>query len=486
MEIEAAGSVPAPSDGEGASARRQLGGALREALAGKAGRATTLVGVSRSQVELVSLTLPPAADAELPEMVRNQAVRENNAIGDDAIIDFVPLGDKADEPRQVTAVALAQARLEQIQGVLSDAGVTARSIALRPYATAALVAGALADRDQTCLVINVLAEEVDLIVLSGGRVAYWRTLRQAGASHDAAAARRLMAEAARTLVVSASQVSGRPLEAVYLCGGLDEHPALVEAARGQLPLAVTLVDPFAAQGLAAPPENPGRFASLVGMLTVEAGGGRQAIDFLAPRKRPAPPDRRRTYALAAAAASLVVLLGGYQAWSTFSALDEQIATLSAELDRLDEQMKYAEKRQKAIAAIGGWTKNDVNWLDELRDLSLRFPGGRDAMVLRMSLGQGRDSGGSIDMTGIVRDPIVVSHIEQQLRDDHHQISSRHMQQRERENNYTWHFESSLVVSPRQPDEYVSHVPPAEQPEVKSAPQAVKAAAASTTGGRKTP
>ncbi len=341
----------------------------------------------------------------------------------------------------------------------------------------------------------MLAEEVDLIVLSAGGVAYWRTLRQAGASHDAATARRLVAEAARTLVVAGSSLAGRSLEAIYLCGGLDEHPALVEAARGQLPLELTLVDPFAAHGgLAEPPENAGRFASLVGMLAVEAGGDRQAIDFLSPRKRPAPPDRRRMYVLAGVSAALVVLLGGYHVWSTFSALDEQIETLTAEFDRLDEQMEYAEKRQKAITAIASWAKNDINWLDELRDLSLRFPGGRDAMVLRMSLGQGRDSGGSIDMIGIVRDPIVVSHIEQNLRDDHHQISSRHMQEREKENNYTWHFESSLVVSPREPDEYVSHLPPeeqAERAESKSAKRKTSAtktgtAALSTAGGRKSP
>ncbi len=143
LEIEAAGAVPMPSDGDGAGSRMQLGGALREALAGKVSRATTLVGLSRSQVELVSLTLPPAADVELPEMVRNQAMRENNAIADNAIVDFVPLGDKPDEPRQVTAAALAEARLEQITAVLSDAGVTAKSITLRPYATGALVQGRL-------------------------------------------------------------------------------------------------------------------------------------------------------------------------------------------------------------------------------------------------------------------------------------------------------------------------------------------------------
>jgi len=463
LEIESAGSVPIEAS-EAANNRVQVAAALKVALAGKSTRATvTLLSVSRSQVELVSLSLPPAADADLPDMVRNQAMRTNTAIGEDAVIDFVALPGAADATRSITAAALPRARLEQLEAVLTDAAASAKSIALRPYATGALVRCVLDDPQKTCLVVNVVGEEVDLVVLSQGDVVYWRSLRQAGASRDPAAAARLVTEMQRTLVVAAPQLAGRAVESVYLCGGLDEHPALVEAARGAISQEVVLVDPFAAQGgLTDMPEGPGRFASLVGMLVEEARGERQAIDFLSPRQRPAPPDRRRMYILAGAAAALVVLLGGYRMWSTFSALDGEIETLSTELDRLDEQMKYAAKKQKVITAIEGWTKNDIVWLDELRDLSLRFPSGRDAMVSRMSLSQGRAGGGSVDMTGIVRDPVVVSQIEQNLRDTHHNISSRHMQQREAENNYSWHFESSLAVSPHGPQDYISHLPPAEQ------------------------
>jgi hypothetical protein len=62
----------------------------------------------------------------------------------------------------------------------------------------------------------------------------------------------------------------------------------------------------------------------------------------------------------------------------------------------------------------------------------------------------------------VRDPVIVSHIENNLRDDYHQISSRHMQERLQDNNYSWHFESSIVVAPREPDQYDSHLPESAQ------------------------
>jgi hypothetical protein len=224
------------------------------------------------------------------------------------------------------------------------------------------------------------------------------------------------------------------------------------------------LDPFADhRGISDAVEHPGRFAPLLGMLASQARNEPLPIDFLHPRQRPAPPDRRRILALAGAAAALIVLFGGYRVWSEFSAADEKIADLEAELDRLDGLVKQSDQKQKVITAIGDWSKNDVNWLDELRDLSLRFPGGRDAVVLRMGMSHGRDAGANIDLVGIVRDPIVVSHIENNLRDDHHQISSRHMQEQSQENDYTWHFESSLVVTPRAPDEYVSHLPANQQP-----------------------
>jgi intergrase/recombinase len=85
------------------------------------------------------------------------------------------------------------------------------------------------------------------------------------------------------------------------------------------------------------------------------------------------------------------------------------------------------------------------------------------------LSHARESGGTIDLVGIVRDPIVVSRIESNLRDEHHQISSRHMQERLQEDNYSWHFESTIGVTPREAKQYVSHLPPDQRPPAPVAP-----------------
>jgi Tfp pilus assembly PilM family ATPase/outer membrane murein-binding lipoprotein Lpp len=466
LVIDAVGSVARPTESEG-EAGAAWSAALAAALAEhKVARANTFVCVDRSQVELMNLTLPPAADAELPELVRNESQRESSAIGDDTAIDFVTLSDASDQPRQVAAVALPKHKLDQILAVSAAAGFTPDAIVLRPYAAAETFLANPTERALTCLLINVFAEDIDLSVVSAGKVVYWRTVRYANVSHDPVAARKLTAEIARTLVVAGNQLEDHPIAGIYLFGTLEEHPALWEQLRDSMSQPCALVDPFASHEAPAAglPEHAGRYSALVGLAVSAAHGARPAIDLLHPRKRPAPPDRRRMLVLAGAAAGLVLLLGGYSVWASFAGIDSENEKLAAQLDQLDADFKRAGKQQKLIQAIHDWRADDVNWLDELRDLSLRFPSGRDAVVLRMGMSHGRGDGATIDMVGVVRDPAIVSRFENNLRDKYHQISSRHVQERVQDKGYTWHFESSLVIAPRDKKQYVSHLPQPAEPE----------------------
>ncbi len=469
--VEVAGQVAL--DREAAGERTPEGGALSDALMPhKITRATALVVVDRSQIEMVSLTLPPASDAELPQMVRNEAMRAANTIAEDTALDFVTLSDDATEPRRVSAMAMTAPRLAYIQKVCGEIGVTAKSLGVRALGAAGLLGEAAEKAGEPVLLINVFGAEVDLAIVAGDKVLLWRTLRQANVSHDAAAARRLLVELNRTLVVAQGQGPGNSVRQAYLLGAANEHPELLGILQSESSLSVSPLDPFAETETSGEvPEQRGRFAPLLGMLVSEARRSKQTIDFLHPRKPPAAPNRRRLGILAGSAAAAVVLLLGYHVYSTLAEVDAENETLATELKRLDDQFKQAGKKQKMIQGIRDWQKDDVNWLDELRDLSLRFPSGRDAVVLRMGLSHSRGAGGSIEMVGLVRDPAIVSRIESQLRDKYHQISSRHVQERLQEASYTWHFESSLLVAPRAKQQYVSHLPPEEtEPEAPTPPK----------------
>ena len=120
---------------------------------------------------------------------------------------------------------------------------------------------------------------------------------------------------------------------------------------------------------------------------------------------------------------------------------------------MNETARKAVKQKNRIEAIAAWKNRDVNWLEELRDLSIRFPGPRDAVVLRMSMRPSQGAGGLIDLQGLVRDPKVVVNLERQVRDDFRTVRSRRVQQRTQEDDYTWLYETSVSVAPRRPDQY---------------------------------
>ena len=187
-----------------------------------------------------------------------------------------------------------------------------------------------------------------------------------------------------------------------------------------------VIDPFVAVDVAGPlmPENSGSFASLLGMVLDEVRGGAHAIDFLHPRKPPAPPDRRRPLLVAAAMVVALILFGGYYVWDQLASVDVENQKLAAELADVKDLVKQAAQKKQAVAAIREWQADEVNWLDELRDLSLRFPSSRDAIVLKMTMSPGRGGGGTIQFSGLVRDPSIVVRMESNIRDSFHEIRSK--------------------------------------------------------------
>jgi len=242
-----------------------------------------------------------------------------------------------------------------------------------------------------------------------------------------------------------------------LLGRPAEYDRLMERLREELAVPATVFDPFSA--LEVPdevvPEESGRFVPLLGMVVCEAWGRRHAVDFLHPRQSPKPLDRRRVLALAAGAVALILAIAGYWLWAQVTALDRQIDEAKDRFETVSQTLDKVEEQQKAVKSIRQWQAGEIVWLDELRDLSARFPSGRDAMVLRMSMSAGQRGGGAIRMNGLVRHSSIVYNLEENLRDKYHQVHSTHVGKRDEEENYTWLFESSIDVARRPASSYAA-------------------------------
>jgi len=122
-------------------------------------------------------------------------------------------------------------------------------------------------------------------------------------------------------------------------------------------------------------------------------------------------------------------------------------------DRNDLVKRTAGQRA-LVEAIGPWEKGEVVWLDELRDLSMRFPSSRDLIVQRMTMTADRSGGGGIEFSGTVRDPQVVTRLEQDVRDQYHEVRSKRLQERDQGKGYPWVFETSMSVAGRDKESYV--------------------------------
>ena len=465
-KVRALGAVPLENTPEDGGTQIEWGAALADELKErKLGHPKLLIGVPRASVELLHFTLPPASDDELPELVANQAINVSPAIDERWVLDFLTASDDPSVPREITAMAISPDTLEEIKQQAAAAGLKPERMVYRPLAAASLFRRLNAGEDPSCLLINRTACEADLDVLKEGKVVLSRTVRLPTSADEAESNERLLAEITRTLAIAPLQeTDDQSAPQVYVLGSDQQHRDLIDQIMMDRALAAKTLDPFVALKVPEQILRPdrGRFSSLLGMLLDEAAGA-HAIDLLHPRKIRLPVSRWRVGAIAGGAVAAAVLAIASHVWMSVSEIKDGNRELYGRYRQLDATMKKIAEQKKLVDAIAAWNARDVNWLDEMRDLSIRFPGPRDAVVLRMNMRFSGGSGGLIDLQGLVRDPKVVANMERQVRDENRRVQSRRIQERTLEQDYTWMFETSMAVARRSKDQYISHLESPDEP-----------------------
>jgi hypothetical protein len=145
------------------------------------------------------------------------------------------------------------------------------------------------------------------------------------------------------------------------------------------------------------------------------------------------------------------VLAGLIAWQ-LTGYSRQLKKLQAESKDLDGPVKAAEKLRAEVAVIDDFAAGDVNWLDQLHELSREFPSAADAVVDTATFNTLTEGGGQMFLEGYVRDPAVIEQMESRLRDPQHQVTGGGTQFEERQAEYRWQFKEKIVVLPPQPQE----------------------------------
>ena len=344
--------------------------------------------VSRSLAEIRELTVPPAPDNELPDMIRFQARNEFASLNDQWKLDYVTLTHDPDAPRKVLAAAVSPQLETRIQSVCQHAGLKLKRIVLRPFATLDLMRPEIAKTKlasgNLVLIVDQNIDSTDLSVVQNGKMLSTRTVRLPRTQSPDQRSKLMITEVRRTLA-SHKMTSGGDdsIEHVLVSGEEARHRHLKGNLESKLKMTVSFVDPFSLVETAKRPEsgednNLSRFASLLGALKTEASGGAPVLDFANVRKTEVKKtDFSKLYFYGALAAA-IALVGLFFAWyiltSQANELEAERANLlgAIKINSGDGRFPSVEQKLNEVRLIDQWKMEDVNWLTELSDFSGRY------------------------------------------------------------------------------------------------------------------
>jgi len=359
-----------------ATSGEALGKKLRDALKeANVAAAPVLACVGRERVILKELRYPPVPTNEEPAIVRFQAAKELTESIEDCIVDYTYMGNgQGDGERHAMAVIVRKEVVNSMQALCRGLGMKLLLMTPRPGA----VIGAL-DRSRQGKVevgavealLSIGSRWADLGILRGQTLLFARSLG-VGAT--------LAAEVRRSLAVF-NAGSETAVSALYVASDGDET-ALCGRLRELLNLPVHYLDAFLpADTVQIDKARRGRFTAAIGLLQRWSEKPELGINFVAPKEPKAAenPRRRQKVLLGVVAAVVAVFL---IIFGNMLLSDKKAKIAELNIEKADEEAKVKKMAQEAadIAGIKEWDNTTISWLDELWDLTARFPNLRGLKV----------------------------------------------------------------------------------------------------------
>lgn len=430
--------IPVPDQG---SVSEKLRGYINE---NGLQKTETLIAIGRGKAELRELQLPPVPEEELPDMVRFQAIRSFASASDRAIVDFLVTGKTADA-NSLIAGAVAPVELDRIRELCGTSDLITKRVALRPLAAASLYLRKT-KTPTMCAMIDLLADDAEIVIARDGKVVFVRTVRLPSGQEQRSKA--IASELKRTMVACGE--AGTP-NRIVVWGTEAVHREDLRAIRETMGCDdVQAVSPFDLVDLqmdsAKLPEHIGRLAPLVGLLACDEASPETLIDFLNPRERmEEKPDRARQAAWIGVPIAAVLLIG-FLVYQQFRRLDAKIQSAQSEVNEMLPMSEAADESIARTEAVDQFLDADVNWLDEMKRLAQKAPPSEKLIVRSISAQIGpKAKGGSLIVTGAVTDPDAIEEMEASLRDDGHSVFGKGSKMEQTNDAYRWTFTETISL-----------------------------------------
>ena len=474
----------------------------------RVGSATVVYSAERGDLDVLYTTVPLASDAETPELVLNQALREWTTFdAKTQPLDYLALGTPSRVgTRSVVAVSIARDKQRRVRETLIGATRAPSKIELREPSLAEFLRADFCKLafDEPTLLIQALCDEVNLTLCDAEKnVLYFRSFKVATDLPAPALARRIREEIARTLAVGiadlpedvavrkalffsdASSLISSAMNADF--DDADEHATITEIDEDEEDAASVVVEslqlgehlarelegeeielefanPFRLPGVqlkTLEPENPGRFASLLGMLLAERPQNRPAIDLLHPREKPKPPKY-----WAIVVAFLVLVGAGFGvAWKWNKAeLDRERAAVAELQQKAQKEYQYALRKQplaNVLMNANSWRdRQGVVVLDELRDIALRIPSAPDLVVTRLGYLANQNGRPTFIIQAKIKSAEVYQKFRQSLiADRSHSVVGRGPVPNPNGGGYPQMFDARIICQRRPAQTFVAKLPP---------------------------
>jgi len=432
----------------------------------KASRAKLILAVGRGSVDSATFTVPPSTDAELPTLVENMAQRQLTGLGDDPTIDFVSFSAGEDGSRSVSAMALASPDSKLIQRLVEASGCQTASAIVVTHPLRAFAPDVAEGDESATLIVSKGLQSAHILVIQFGSPVLSRTIRLApGASREEEAAF-IAAEIQRTVLTIGNHLENDvAISRAVLVGSLFETAALADSLEGRIDVTVSQMSAAEFVEGESAEATQGNYAPLIAALREEATGIQPAVDFLHPKKPPTQVGKRNKLLAIAAGVLFVVGGGWYYVDSLFAKVEGRIAEMKPQLDSVTEFLKETTSMRKQAAGLAKWDGSRMNWLDELRDLTIRMPSSPE-LTVRQFAATPAGKGYTVTFQGTSKTPEAHRAMEVGIQDKYHTTRTPSFSQIGSGKNAQWNFRTTLQIRRRPRKEYKAHqsTEPREQAE----------------------
>jgi hypothetical protein len=372
VRITRAVSWPHPEPFTSSTAER-VGKALHDFLKSeKIAAAPAILGLGRDRIFLKELRFPPVAAHEEANLVRFQTGKEMAEAVDNYAVDYSYLTN-GDAERHVMTVAARRDTIAMLQTLCQSAGLKLHSITPRLFGVPYVLARSIQpdpsplNPKQLNVVLTIGKRWAELCFYCGDRLVQAQAL--ANGPHLAGEVRRNLAVFQAQHAVNVDLTGP---DCLYVFG---DDPTTLEGLKTGQPLPLGMLDPLKHEPeVAAEAKNPAHFAGSVGLAALWMEAIPRPVNLSTPKRASAPVSitRQRLMVYGAVAVVALIFTVGCMAYS-LSRKRAQIVEMTQQKIEAESKLAANAQERAELDAYKDWEGSTVPWLDELWDLSARYP-----------------------------------------------------------------------------------------------------------------